>query len=233
MIPPIVITRPAQQGAAFASALEEAWGGKLPILLAPLMEIVPVRPKSPVENVANVIFTSANGVNFGAPFVDPSSTIAWCVGDQTTETAQAAGFQTQNVQGNSQTLIDALCAARPKGGIVHLHGAHVTGQISQQLTARGVQCHAHVVYQQEDLPPDQALIDALEANHHVIVPLFSQRSTKLFSRILPDHARPTLVAISDSVCASAAEMSSRDVIVAKFPDKSSMITAMLHAIGKY
>lgn len=229
MAPTIIITRPERQAQVFANALETAHCAPLPILIAPLMRIDPVTPAKPIEPTKHVIFTSANAVAQVARLGIAPRATAWCVGDQTTDAAAAAGFELANAKGNSADLIAQIIAARPDGPLIHLRGAHTTGAIAETLRRAGLACTETVVYAQESCPPSPKLLAALAGDAPVIAPLFSPRSVKLFAESLLVRAPVTVVAISEAVAQAANQIPSIDVILSNFPDKTAMIAATLRA----
>lgn len=228
MQPTVVITRPKAQAESFAMALSRTHGADVPVLIAPLMQIVPVTP-SDIGDPSHVIFTSVNGVDQAVRLGISQSVTAWCVGNQTADAAAMLGFSVKNAEGNSADLVAMIIAAQPKGDIVHLRGAHAAGNIVEQLTAAGLPCQARVVYAQQDAVPTEDLIRVLGETTPLIIPVFSPRSAGLIAKTLPHRAPVTVVAISDSVATACVGLSNFDVIVANFPDKSSMIAATLSA----
>ena len=189
MSPTIIITRPERQAQAFAQDLQRKNGGPLPVLIAPLMQIDPLIPDQPIGAPDHVIFTSINAVAQAEWLGLPKTAIAWCVGDQTTEAAKDVGFAVQNAQGDSKSLIAKILSARPNGEIVHVHGAHVTGQVAQTLTKAGLPCDAIVAYDQSPRPASPALIDQLSGDAPLIAPLFSPRSARLLAESAPSGHR--------------------------------------------
>ncbi|MEL6641043.1 MAG: uroporphyrinogen-III synthase [Pseudomonadota bacterium] len=229
--PTIIITRPRAQAKAFADALEQAYGGSLPLLIAPLMEIEHVASNEPIGTPDHLIFTSANAVGPSLALGVPMSATAWCVGDQTAALAQQAGFAIKNARGDSQSLITKILSDPPAGRFLHLHGAHVTGQIAQALSNKGVTCDTRVVYDQVARPATPALIDQLAGTAPLIIPIFSPRSARLLAESAPIRAPMTVVAISDSVASAFADIPGVDVKLSNFPDKTAMIAATLRAFG--
>lgn len=226
MQPTIVLTRPKAQSAAFADALVAARGVALPILIAPLMRIDPVTPPD-FGKPDHIIFTSVNGVDQAKELGVPISTTAWCVGDQTAQAAACYGFEVHNAKGNSDDLVTLMTAAKPRGQIVHFHGAHVAGRIAERLTDAGLTCEGRVVYAQVDENPPDALRAAFDQTAHLIVPVFSPRSAKLLAQTLPHHAPISLIAISAGVAEVCKMIPSVEVVTSEFPDKKSMIAATL------
>ncbi len=230
MQPTIVLTRPQSQAEVFAADLTAAHGAPLPILIAPLMAIEAVAKVAPFAPPDHVIFTSANAVKEVDRLAIPRGAIAWCVGDQTSAAAAAAGFEVENAHGDSADLVARMIAAQPTGQILHLHGAHTTGHVAENLAAAGLPCDARVVYRQLAQPASAELRMAFQGNTPLIVPVFSPRSAKLLAQVGPIDAPFTAVAISETVAQTARALLPADVIVANFPDKAAMILATLTAL---
>lgn len=229
MQPHIIITRPARQAQAFADALTDAHGAALPILIAPLMDIVPVDPADPLGSPDHIIFTSVNAVDQAVGLKIPAGVDAWCVGDQTSAAARNLGFRVHNAEGDAAALVAMIRHAQPSGKILHLCGRHVTGRVVETLQQAGLDASSRVVYDQVEVSPSAALEAALASETPVVVPLFSPRSARLLGRIPLISAAVTIVAISDKVAKTQAYGSASDVLTAKFPDKKHMISATLQA----
>lgn len=225
----IVVTRPAEQAADFASALIAAHGGPLPLLIAPLMEIAPVHPAAPVGAPDHLIFTSANGVAQAVRLGLPRHATAWCVGDRTAKAALAAGFNARSAAGNSDALIDLIRSTRPVGRLLHLHGEAVAGTIVAALRAAGFDADGLVVYTQAPVAPVPALLKALQGADDLVIPLFSPRSARLLLDLGPIMAPLTLVAISAATAEAAIGPPHRRIVTAKKPDQFQMIAATLSA----
>jgi len=229
MPPTILITRPAAQGQAFAKALESAYGGALPVLLAPLMEIVPVVPVMPIGAVDHLIFTSANAVSQSAALGLPKTATAWCVGDKTGDAARAAGYTTKVAGGDGDALVDLLIREHPEGRLVHLHGAHVAGALVAELRDAGLWCEGVVVYDQPILPPSEQLLGALRGSAPLVVPLFSPRSARLLAETGEICAPLTLISISAAAAEAANSIPNQRMIVADSLGRAALIDATLAA----
>ena len=230
MQPTVILTRPAAQAARFADALKEA-GVEVPILLAPLMDIVPVAPDMRFDDVAHIILTSANGVDQAARLALPASVVAWCVGTQTARAAQALGFDVRNARGTSKELIALIKNASPTGKMVHLRGAHARGEIAKTLRAAGCDVVDCITYEQVRLPPSEALRATLGRIDSCVVPLFSPRSARIFAEITPRQAALHHVAISEATLQATAKGPMDKVFLAPQPDQSGMIFGILTAIN--
>lgn len=225
----IIITRPKAQASRFAEDLQSAAGRKLSVLIAPLMEIVPISPPTHIRSTAHVIFTSANAVNQVGALDIPRDITAWCVGQQTGDAASSAGFPTKIAHGDSADLVAMLIKARPLGPLLHLRGQHATGHVAQSLSQAGFDCAEVVVYAQKPQPATEALIETLKGSDSLVAPLFSPRSARLLGESAEIRGNLTAVAISPAVAAVAGDWPVKAVVTANSPDKSGMIAATLAA----
>lgn len=198
----VLITRPLRQAHAFAAELEEAFGGPVRMVISPLIEVVPLPVEGSFDDVAHVIFTSANGVAQADRLNIPKRAIAWCVGAKTTKAAQDLGFKTHEADGSSEKIVALIVAAGPCGRMIHIRGTHVTGDVTGTLAQNGIHCETLVAYDQREVAPTQAALGVLRGESPVIVPLFSPRSAKLFEKIGDFRAPLHLVVISEAVVLS-------------------------------
>lgn len=179
---------------------------------------------------AGLVLTSANGADAAGRAGLPRGMTAWCVGDRTAKAAQDAGFDTISAKGDSSDLVQHILTQMPKGPLLHLHGAHKTGDVADSLTKGGVPCFGRVGYRQtaHDLT-DQAKAVLLSGNP-LIVPLFSPRTVSLLAKQGPFHAPMTIIAISAAVADAAQKLHPHRVICTVLPDAAAMCHATCDAI---
>jgi uroporphyrinogen-III synthase len=191
-----------RQARAFAAELEEAFGGVVKTVISPLIEVVALPVEGTFNDVAHVIFTSANGVAQADRLNIPKTAIAWCVGTKTTKAAQDIGFKTRDAGGWSEKIVVLLVAKNPSGRMIHIRGTHVAGDVAGALMQNGIHCETLVAYDQREIAPTLAALGALRGASPVIVPLFSPRSAKLFEKIGDFRAPLHLVVISEAAVVS-------------------------------
>lgn len=199
----VLITRPIRQAHAFAAELEEAFGGPVQTVISPLIEVVNLPVEGTFDDVAHVVFTSANGVAQADRLNVPKTAIAWCVGAKTTKAAQDIGFETREAEGSNEKIVTLIVAAQPIGRMIHIRGGHVAGDVTGALAQQGIICETVVAYDQKEIPPTKAALDVLRGEKPVVVPLFSPRTAKLFEKIGNFHAPLHLVVISEAVSVSS------------------------------
>ncbi|TDL89254.1 uroporphyrinogen-III synthase [Meridianimarinicoccus aquatilis] len=231
MIATVLLTRPVKQAERFAGALRDRFGATLPVLIAPKLEIIYDRVAAvrALRGAGGVIFTSENGVDACIGADIPANLPAFCVGPRTAKAAGAAGFAAHMGPGDAAGLIATIAGlkcAQEAAPLVHLHGAHVTGNVSGALAAHGIPTRGAVVYDQRPCPISQQARRLLAGSAPVILPLFSPRSAKLLTGDLAVSQAPLwIAAISPAVAQavnvhSAAELQIR---VARHPDADEII----------
>ncbi|MDG4650535.1 uroporphyrinogen-III synthase [Roseibacterium sp. SDUM158017] len=222
--PTFLLTRPRAASEAFALELAARWPDAR-IVVAPLMEIVPLDPPPGLAAAAGLIFTSANAVAQAEPGLGRP---AWCVGARTAEAARAAGFDARMAGETADELVDALSGVRPDGLVVHLHGRHRRGHVAERLSAAGLRVEGAAVYDQRPVAPDSLLLDALAAEV-LCVPLFSPRSAELFAAaagpVLGDGLREGIgfVALSEAVRDALPATWRKAAVVAPRPDAEAVL----------
>jgi uroporphyrinogen-III synthase len=182
----LLLTRPREASEGFAAEIAQG-DPPLDIVIAPLMEIVPVGAAPMLTQDDAIVFTSANAVPFAGA---GNGRRAWCVGARTPASRARPG-STPSRPGNALMRWWTVFCEEPRGRrILHLRGRHQRGDVTERLRAAGHDAAAHVVYDQVSLPPDAAFSAALTRDH-LIVPLFSPRSAALFAEAAqPLASRP-------------------------------------------
>jgi uroporphyrinogen-III synthase len=227
----LLLTRPRDAAARFALEAAARWPGAS-VVIAPLMEVVPVGKVPPLDEVDGVIFTSANAVaRAGQGHGKP----AWCVGARTTEAARQAGFDAVMTGETADELVPCLTERRPTGRIVHLHGVHQRGDVVERLSQSGLSVEGAAVYDQRAVPPDSQFFDALAARP-LVVPLFSPRSGVLFAEAAEAVLGPELpegvdiVALSEAVRQSLPQKWRQPTTLAARPDAEAILDEITRRI---
>lgn len=219
---PILLTRPAAASQAFAGALRAQTGRAMTIVISPLMAIRYFDLPENATKAETVVFTSRNGVQSWARSGLGTARDALCVGPATTQAARALGFDARQGGDTVDALFESIAEAPPKGGIVHVHGAHTQGDLVQRLMDIGLTADGIIGYDQPLLSLTEEALALLQGKERVIVPLFSPRSAAQFVAECPRDARTTLIAISPAVAAVA-----QTKIVADRPNGSAMLQAVM------
>lgn len=222
----LLLTRPEVQSARFAEECRARFGPDIPIVISPVLGIrfrnVPVD----LQGLGGVVFTSENAVAAGGWDAVPPGLAAWCVGDRTAAAAERAGFAARSAAGDAAALVALLARQRLKGPLLHLRGAHSRGALPQKLAALGHVVRDQILYDQVELPLNDAARALLRAPGLVILPLFSPRSaTVLVGQTGLGAAQLGPVAISPAAAAAWKAVRPGTVPVAARPDANAMLAA--------
>jgi uroporphyrinogen-III synthase len=228
---PILLTRPESEAKGFAAALVQRFGGRVRPVIAPLMAVEYLTPAIPPGRFAGVVFTSAFGVEGARRLAADWPALAWCVGARTAERAREAGFQARSADGDADALVAAILADPPEGRLVHLRGEDTRGEVSERLTAAGVETEAVVVYRQAPCPLTAEGRRLLLTDGAVIVPLFSPRSAGLFATEAQGaRADLHLVAMSRAVADAVQAVPRRSLTLAPRPEAEAMLEGVAAAL---
>ena len=228
-MPAILLTRPKEGATRFAQALR-ADLGDVHIVSSPVLRIVATAAQPDLSDDPILIFTSRNGVEHCGLKVK-QGLFCLCVGEATARAARQAGFTARAAGGDVAALLKRIEAERPRRPLLHLRGAHSTGDLVQNLRRLGLTARDCVVYDQQMQPLSQEARKLLSGEAAVIVPLFSPRSARALAAQHVGRAPLDIVAISDAVARSAAGMPYRHITVAPAPDMAAMVTATCERFG--
>lgn len=220
----LLITRPEAAARRFLLAVEAEMGPCVRAVLSPVMRIVPV-PGLSVPVCDALVLTSEHGVSAARALGVPAGTRCYCVGDQTAQTARAAGYDAISAGGDAETLLALLAKERPGGRLLHLRGEHARGAVVSRLRSMGLEAQEVIAYRQEPLPLTGAARKLLAGNDPVVLPLFSPRSASIFVEAVDIRAPLHIVAMSRAVAAEVADLGADTVMVADRPDGPAMIAA--------
>jgi uroporphyrinogen-III synthase len=225
--PTLLLTRPAEASDRFAAQLRGVLGDRMPeVLVAPLMRVDYAGRLPEMAEVAELIFTSANGVRAYAAAGGPRDRPAWTVGAATAEAARRAGMKPRAAGGDARALISEIEAAHPSGCLLHVRGEHARGGVAQRLRAAGLDAQEAVLYRQILLPLGDAARRRLDRDAPVIVPLFSPRTAAQFAAQHGGRAPLLLAALSAAVADEVAHLPAQRLVVADRPDAPAMLAAV-------
>ncbi len=194
--PLILLTRPQAQAERFAEMCRAEFGQVAEILIAPMQEIADTGTLPKIAPGTSLIFGSENGVLAYIRQGGPTGLRAYCVGDRTAKAAELAGLLALSANG-AVTDLEAMILERHEGGaLLHLHGEHVSGDLTGAMRRHGLPSTEHVLYTQRALPLSDVALAALASSARVIAPLFSPRSARLLADAAPDMRNTTLPCIS-------------------------------------
>ncbi|MCX7565857.1 uroporphyrinogen-III synthase [Sulfitobacter sp. F26169L] len=221
-LPTLLLTRTRDRAQAFAQALDPAALGRVRVMIAPLLAISPTKTPLVLDEMQQVIFTSANGVLHAPP---GQGRVAFCVGAHTTQQAIAQGWSATLAGDTAKELIATLSKTPPKGPLLHLGGTHTRGDIAQILTASGVKTRHVALYDQTLLPLEQRAIVALRGP--CIVPVFSPRTAAHLVRSAKGKLeRASVVALSDAVAEPFRTEKTKNLVIIQAPQAVYMRKAV-------
>lgn len=215
----LVLTRPQADSERFLAAVEAKFG-PVKAVISPVIEVVSLPVEVPSYN--EVILTSANGAAEAKRLGVKAGTRAWCVGQRTAKLAFEAGLEPISADGNADDLVELIQSQRT-GTLCHIRGVHSRGQVAARLIAQGRVCKEVIAYDQRDIPPTKAALEALQGTDPIVLPLFSPRSALLIPAV---HQAPVhVIAMSSAVAAEVADLGADTVTIAENPNFEAMLAA--------
>lgn len=228
--PTVLLTRPEAASHRVAAALRDRLGPDLPVLISPVLEIEldGDAAAAALAGAGGVILSSENGA---AACPAGAGLPAFCVGARTAAAARKAGLvPVADAPGHLDGLIAQVAAhgwPADRGPLVHLHGAHVTGDAASALKDAGIPARSAVVYDQRARPLSNGALRLLAGAAPVIVPVFSPRSGRLVAPALAEARAPLrIAAISPRAAAAVGVHGAARVQTARSPDAAAMIDAI-------
>lgn len=230
----VLVTRPETEAEELAAAL--AARGITPVI-EPLLEIrFRDAPAPELDEVQAVLCTSANGVRALARLCPQRDVPVFAVGDATARRARAEKFTRVESAGGTVEDLARLVAARlaaGHGGLLHVAGSEIAGDLAGALRAAGYSVERAVLY---DARPAAALsaeaIRMLARGGIDAALFFSPRTAAVFARLavqagIADALHSvTAIAISRAAVAALDGVSFRECRVAARPDQAGLLAAL-------
>lgn len=226
---PLIMTRPVEANARFIRQLPAPLSERLEVIESPLVEIVSESADFEIAVGEAVIFTSTNGVRY-AP--EGQGRQAFCVGQRTTEVANAAGWDGVFCGQTSDALVSSLLENPLSIRLWHVAGRHTRGQIAERLTAGGLQVTRVAVYDQVLRPLTLQAKSVLQQEKTVILPIFSPRTATQFAQDCPAGAHPHIVALSEAVAAPMAQLNCASFEIAATPDAQAVVKCLEKLVAR-
>jgi uroporphyrinogen-III synthase len=231
---PVLLTRPAAQADRFAAELVTRFADGILPVSTPLLTPVFLSPSLPDGPFSALILTSETGLAGAVRLREAGARLprrAFCVGDRTAATAQAAGFEAVSAAGNAEALISLILSSGESGPFLHMRGKEARGDIVPRLVAKGQRAEAAVVYAQQPLALTAQAREVLAGDGPVLVPLFSPRTAQILCEQGPFKAPLWVVAISPAAAREALPLNAERLVVAERPDAAAMLDAAGRLIG--
>lgn len=227
----VLVTRPDADAGPLLTAL--ATRG-IDAVAAPLLRIVPIPAVlPPLDRVAALAFTSANGVRAFARLTEDRSLPVFAVGDATARSAREAGFRrVESANGAVDGLVALIADRAPRSdkAILHPAGRQVAGDLAGALRACGFQVDRVALYDAvvPDRLPDTAMTAMVDGALDGVL-FFSPRTADTFVSLVQaaklDEACNRLQAycLSPAVAKVAGVLPWSGLLVAARPTTDSLL----------
>jgi uroporphyrinogen-III synthase len=235
-----LITRPDDDAEPLAAALI-ARG--ITVVREPLLSIRPVSDAAiDLDGVQALLFTSANGVRAFANLSQRRDLPVFAVGDNTTRSARAAGFDTVESASGAVEDLAQLVARRldPKrGALFHAAGSAVAGDLAGLLSAQGFELRRAMLYTADQASAlTEETRGRLERGEIGLVLLFSPRTAETFVTLVREAGeaatqgvgQATALCLSPAVEKAAQGLSWHSVMTAVKADLPSMLRLVDQAV---
>ncbi len=223
----ILITRPEQQGRAWAKTLEEQG---FETLLFPVLQIVPEEFEMPdLAGFQALVFTSGRAAEVWMQKSAKRDIPAYAVGQKTAEILTKNGFQTvHSADGDAQDLIRLLGRnlSAENGPVLHLRGREVAASIRKSMDIPAEEIIVYRTHSAASIPED--VLHALTGGRVRAVTLFSPRTARIFMDLIEAEdmleaiADTKALCISQSVIECVQTQSWQDMYVCEAPNEEAM-----------
>ena len=212
------------------------------VLIAPLLQIEPVRPELHPHWGA-VIITSANAAAAVTAHPMRAELITlpvFAVGKRSAEAARHAGFaRVVSAGGDVHDLVRLIAEHRAdtKAPLLYLAGESRAGDLIGDLAMHGIAAELTVVYRAVMAPFAPALIAALKEGAVDVVLHFSRRSAEFYlegakkAGVVVQALQVRHICLSGKVAEPLMSAGASRISVAKRPDEASMIALVDTAQG--
>ncbi|WP_428249254.1 uroporphyrinogen-III synthase [Ferrovibrio sp.] len=225
----LLLTRPEQDAARLRRDLEASG---FAIDTAPLLRIQPLPAEIALDGIRGLLVTSANGLRaFTAQSARRDLTV-YAVGEASARAASAAGFADVHAAGGDVNSLAALVRAQAdprQGGLLHVAGETLAGDLKAMLEAAGFQVARVTLYRAEAASALPATVaKALGAGDYDGVLFFSPRTAAVFAGLAPKMApeRITAYCLSAAVAQGLAGLPWRRVAVAASPSEAALLALL-------
>lgn len=224
--PILLLTRPQPQSLRFAAELRQRFGTEWRMVISPLMQMRFLAPAMDPSAFAGVIFSSETGVAAVAAPLAQTGARCYCVGQRTAAAARVRGWNVVLTGPDAGGLAAVITAAGTQGPLLHFHGLHVAGNLTQRLVSAGLETVSAVVYDQQAQLPTPKMLAVLAGPVPILVPLFSPRSAQLFQQAAAAAQAPLWIAALSPAVAEALSLPVARLVVAAKPTGEAMLDAV-------
>ncbi len=221
--PTLLLTRPEAQSADFLAGCEQRLGKRIPAVISPVMDIVPVGDPPDLDGFSTIIVTSGNAVRRLGGALEGRRVLT--VGESTAALARGFGARAKALGETAEAFLEGIDEVAPPA--VACRGRHARRNLAAWLSAQGAATVDMVLYDQTPRPLSRAARTLLDGSAPVVAPVFSPRSAELLSRH-PAAAPVTVLAISEA--ARASWRGDAEFRVARRPTADSMCELVVGAL---
>lgn len=227
----VLITRPEDDATAIAYAVNQKG---LLAFCEPFLDVVFHEKK--IENIQEygaLVFTSANAVRAYNLYNEEKDIPVFCVGDNTQEEAQAAGFKnSKSARGGVEELTAMLSEEKSDKPFLYLRGKEITQPLVDTIPSIDIE-EQIVYYTQtpEKISPNCA--DLLQEEAFSYIMFFSKRTAETFVSLLGKEEegeaiqealkRTKALCLSGSMLECLSVLPWKDIIVAKRPERQAIL----------
>jgi uroporphyrinogen-III synthase len=235
-----LVTRPREESESLASALASRGVGAV---IEPMMRVhYSVTAALDLTAVQAILCTSANGARALARVTSERRLPLFAVGETTAARARAEGFTAVESAGGTLVDLVALVTERldPRnGGLLHVAGNVVAGDLVDALRARGFVIERSILY--EARPVGALSASAVRALRCGIIDLalfFSPRTAAIFVRlaniagVVACCRTITALAISPAADAVLAALPWRNRLISQRPNQRALLDALDSALAE-
>ena len=177
----ILLTRPIEASRRMKNDLLSI-NNKLDILISPLIEIQYTAYDFIKRDYSAYIVTSENAINsLMSNKVSLGEIDVFCVGQQTQRLAIKAGYNVLGTYPRVELLVKDLSELKFKDKLFYFRGDHVSCDLKPTLGNKGIEIEEMIVYNQQACSLSKEAFNLL-ASKPCLIPLFSARTAKLFSK---------------------------------------------------
>jgi uroporphyrinogen-III synthase len=235
-----LVTRPREESESLASALA-ARG--VSTVIEPMMQVhYRVATALDLATVQAILCTSANGVRALARVTGERRLPLFAVGEATAARARAEGFAAVESAGGAVADLVRLATERLRpqnGGLLHVAGNVVAGDLVGALRARGFVIERRVLYEARPVGALSAsAVWALRSGTIDLALFFSPRTAAIFVRlaniagVVPYCRKITALAISADADTVLAGLPWRNRLVSETPNRPALLDALDSVLAK-
>lgn len=221
--PTLLLTRPEAQSTSFLADCERRLGRRIPTVISPVIDIIPVAEPPDLNEFATIVAASGNAVRQLGDILE--GRIVLTVGEATATLARGFGARAKALGETAESFLEHV--EEIGFPAIVCRGRHARCNLADRLSAQGVTTSDLVLYDQAPRPLSRAAHALLAGSLPVVAPVFSPRSAELLSR---QAAAAPLIVLAISKAARAAWRGDAEFRVARHPTAESMCDLVVEAL---